>query len=284
MTTERTMTGAEAEPAAAGTHRTRMWWLVAATPLMVLLTHYAAVIPHEFAHSIMAWLTGIKAQPFDITWGGTSPLNLLLLADIDENVDYDAARAAGQDWQSALTAFAGPGIVNGGFFLLSTFLIRRPWLRGRPVLANALFWFLLMNLGNLYDYVPMRVFADHGDVYNFSAGSGVSPWFIFVIGTYVMLWAIVSFYRTSLPLGLRLSGFVVPGARAVPFVVATAVLFGYFANPSLLWGTDTRLQTLAALSIMAILPVVVLLWRRIVLAPFDISIEGLIDPPDRENG
>lgn len=241
-----------------------MNWLLAATPVMVLLAHYAAVIPHEFAHSLVAWMVGINDQPGNIDWGGTSLLNVLLLADIDENVDYTAAMDAGKHWQAAVTAFAGPGLVNGGLFLITRFLITKPWLRTRPVIANFLFWFLLMNLGNLYDYVPMRVFADHGDVHNFSAGSGVDPWIIYVVGSYLVLWAIVDLYRTSLPLGMQLSGFFTPLARGVTLVVATIVIFGYYANPSLLAGSDLRLQVLAATSIMAIPPIIILLWKRLV--------------------
>lgn len=249
--------------------RARVGWLLAATPVMALLAHYAAVIPHEFAHSIMAWLLGIKDQPGNITWGGTSLLNVLLLANIDENVDYQAALDAGKHWQVALTAFAGPGIANVSLFLISRSLITKPWFRTRPVAANFLFWFLLMNLGNMYDYVPMRVFVDQvdSDVYDFILGTGVSPWVIYVVGSYLVLWAIVDFYRNVLPLGLELSDFVTPMARGVTLVVATMVVFGYFANPSLLVGSDLRLQVLAATSIMAIPPIIILLWHRIVTPP-----------------
>lgn len=244
-----------------------MNWLLVATPLIVLITHYAAVIPHEFAHSLVAWVVGIKDQPGDIDWGGMSPLNVLFLANIDENVDYTAALDAGKHWQAAVTAFVGSGLVNVGLFLISRALLRKPWLRTRPVIAYFLFWFLLMNLGNMYDYVPMRVFADHGDVHNFIQGTGIDPWVIFVAGSYLVLWAIVDLYRTQLPLGLQSSGFVTPTARGVTLISATIMLFGYFANPSLLGGSDLRLQVLAALSIMAIPPVVILLWRRIVTLP-----------------
>jgi hypothetical protein len=153
-------------------------WLLAATPLVVLLTHYAAVLPHEFAHSIVAWLVGIKDQPGNIDWGGTSLLNIFLLIDIYENVDYLAALDAGKYWQVALTAFAGPGIANGALYLLSRRFIAAPSLsipagRGvRPLLV------LFINLANLYDYVPIRVFAADGDVTHFRWGSGVSPWLI----------------------------------------------------------------------------------------------------------
>lgn len=234
---------------------------------MVLLAHYAAVIPHEFAHSIMAWILGIKDQPGNIDWGGTSLLNVLLLANIDENVDYTPALEAGKHWKVALTAFAGPGIASGGLFLIARSLITKPWFRTRPVAANFLFWFLLMNLGNMYDYVPMRVFANHADVHNFILGTGIHPWVIYVVGGYLVLWAIVDFYLNMLPLGLQLSDFFTPTARGVTLAVATMVLFGYYANPSLLVGSDLRLQVLAGTSIMAIPPIINLLWHRIVTPP-----------------
>jgi hypothetical protein len=239
-------------------------WLLAATPVMVLLAHYAAVLPHEFSHSIMAWLLGIKDQPGNIDWGGTSLLNILLLIHIDENVDYTAALEAGKHWQVALTAFTGPGIANGGLFLLSRYLITKPWFRARPVAANFLFWFMFMSLANLYDYVPMRVFASDGDVHHFILGSGMDPWVIYVVGGYAVLWAIVDFYRTALPLGLELSGFFTPTARAVTFVVATVLLFGYFSIPSLIFEPDMASQLIARTSVMAIPPVLILLWNRIV--------------------
>lgn len=235
---------------------------------MVLLAHYVAVIPHEFSHSIMAWILGIKDQPGNIDWGGTSLLNILLLIHIDENVDYTAALEAGKHWQVALTAFAGPGIANGGLFLLSRYLITKPWFQLRPVAANFLFWFLFMSLANLYDYVPMRVFADDGDVHHFILGSGIDPWVIYVVGGYLVLWAIVDFYRNMLPLGLALSDFVTPTSRAVTFVVATVLLFGYFSIPSLLFEADMASQLIARTSVMAIPPVLILLWRRIVTPPF----------------
>lgn len=250
-----------------GSARPRVGWLLAATPIVVLLAHYAAVIPHEFAHSIMAWLLGIKDQPGNIDWGGTSLLNVLLLIHIDENVDYTAALAAGKTWQVALVAFAGPGMANGGLFLLARALITQPWFRSRPVAANFLFWFLFMNLANLYDYVPMRVFAGDGDVHHFILGSGVNPWVIYVVGGYVVLWAIVDFYRAVLPLGMALSDFYTPPARAVTFALATVILLGYFSIPSLLFESDMASQLIARTSVMAILPILLLLWQRIVTPP-----------------
>ena len=82
-----------------------------------------------------------------------------------------------------------------------------------------------------------------------------------------MPWGIVDVFRNTLPLGLHLSDFFTPTARGVTPIVATAFLVGYFANPSLLVAPEPRLQALAVTSIMAILPVVILRWPRIVTPP-----------------
>ncbi|WP_188939856.1 hypothetical protein [Nakamurella endophytica] len=242
--------------------------------MAIVLSHYASVLPHEFAHSITAWTVGIKDQPFAITWGGGSPANVLLLIDIDENVDYTAALDAGHHWQAALTAFAGPGIAATGLYLASRWAITKPFWLSHPVAANLLFWFLLMCLGNVSAYLPTRVFASHADVHNFIAGTGANPWVVYVVGNYLVLWAVVDFYRKVMPLGLRLSEFRTATARAVTLIAMTVFLFGYFANPSLLVGSDVRAQILAATSMMTIAPIVILQWRRLVLAPLPPLADG----------
>jgi hypothetical protein len=73
-----------------------MWWLITGTPVFVLLAHYAADLPHEFMHSLAAWSTGIKVDPWDIHWGEGSVGNALLLYDIDEKIDYLAAYTDGR--------------------------------------------------------------------------------------------------------------------------------------------------------------------------------------------
>ena len=241
----------------------RTAWLLAATPLVLLLTHYAAVLPHEFAHSVVAWLVGIKDQPGNVDWGGTSLLNVLGLVDIYENVDYRAALDAGRFWQVALVAFAGPGLANGGLYLLSRRFIASPRLADRPLAAYVLFWFLLMNLANLYDYVPIRAFAADGDVAHFRWGSGASPWLVYAVAGYLVLWAIIDFYWKVLPASLDVVGFAAPAARATVLVVATALLFGYFAIPGLL-EPDPVSQFIARTSLLAVPAVVAANWRRVV--------------------
>jgi hypothetical protein len=237
-------------------------WLLVATPLL-LITHAAAVLPHEFTHSVVAWILGLKDTPGNIDWGGTSLLNILLLIHIDENVDYSTALTADKNWQVALVAFAGPGLANGGLYLLSRRFITAPAVTARPVATYVLFWFLLMNVANLYDYVPIRTFASDGDVHHFILATGWSPWAVYVVGGYLVLWAIVDFYRTVLPLSLDHSVGGSPLARGVVLATATAILFGYFAIPGFEEDDDISLF-MARTSLMIIPVIIILLWRRIV--------------------
>ena len=242
----------------------RTKWLLAATPILLLLTHYAAVLPHEFAHSTVAWLVGIKSVPGDIYWGPGSVVNILLLVDIDENVDYSAALDAGRNWQVALVAFAGPILVNGGLYVVSRLLLRTSYCAARPNFTYVLFWFYLMNAANLFCYIPLRVFPEDGDVYNFLRGTGMSPLWVYVVGGYVVLWVMFDMYRVVLPDVLRICGFISHVERAVVLVVATAVIFGYFAIPGLLEDNNNSVL-MGRTSLMAIPVILLLTWRRIVL-------------------
>lgn len=248
----------------AGTRSTALWLLVS-TPVVLLVTHYLAVIPHEFAHSTVAWLLGLKPEPGDITWGETSPANLLLLVDIDENVDYTAALDAGRGAAVAMVAFAGPGLANGGFYLLSRALIGRHWLETRPVVTYVLFWFLFINLVNLYCYVPMRTFAGDGDVHHFLLGTGLSPWWVYGIVGPLVLWATVDCYRRVIPRTLAICRFETPAQRAVVLVVATLVMFACYALPAF-WESDPISNFMAGTSVLLVPVVLVLTWRPIVLA------------------
>jgi hypothetical protein len=243
----------------------RTKWLLAATPILLLLTHYVAVLPHEFAHSIVAWLVGIKSVPGDIYWGPGSVVNIALLVDINEHVDYSAALDAGRKWQVALAALAGPIIANGGLYVVSRLLLRTSYFAARPSYTYVLFWFYLMNAANLYCYIPLRVFPEDGDVYHFLLGSGMSPLWVYVVGGYLILWMFFDMYRVVLPDVLRICGFISHIERAAVLVVATVVTFGYFAIPGLLEDNNNSIL-LGRTSIMAIPVILLLTWRRIVLA------------------
>lgn len=216
----------------------RAWRWVLLTPPVVLLAHCLAVLPHEFAHRFMAWALGVPVDPLAIDWGGTSLANVLLLIHVDEGLDYPALLAEGPGWRVALIAFAGPGIANGGLMLWARLRIgrTRPPAR-RPLAAYLLYWFFVMNLANLYDYVPMRVFGT-GDVQHFLAGTGWSPWWVWTLGGYGVAALIADLYLRVLPRAYLSEPCRAPGARAALMVLTTLILLGYFALPGVLAGEE----------------------------------------------
>jgi len=244
-------------------HVRATWTLIAATPVVLLITHYLAVLPHEFTHSILAWALGIKADPWAIDWGGTSAANVLLLLHIDENVDYAAALNAGNRVAVALVALAGPILANGGLYLLMRRLSTATWVRGRPLVAFFVFWYLLMNLANLWCYIPVRTFASDGDIRHFIWATDASPWLIMVVGGYLVLWAIINLYRRVLPRSVVDTQLGTRAGRAFLLIVSTTVLFGYFAIPGF-EESDPVSGFIAGTSVLAIPAVVVVTWCRVV--------------------
>jgi hypothetical protein len=124
----------------------------------VIISHYFAAFPHEFTHSFFAWALGYKSHPLNIQYGGTGLSNLLLLSNIDENVNYEEIFQKNPH-HAALIAFAGPGLGNVFLFFLSYWLLQKKQIRDEPYLYYFVFWFNLMNIANLFDYVPIRTFT-----------------------------------------------------------------------------------------------------------------------------
>jgi hypothetical protein len=238
------------------------WLLLASTPLVVLLTYYLSFLPHEYGHSFAAWIMGIKSSPWPIHWGDTSIGNILLLDKMNENVDYDAAMASGKNLAIAVVAISGIG-VNAALYLLMRFVL--PWWRtsARRFVAYSAFWFLFMQVGNLYCYVPIRVAAPQDDMHNWVWGSHQSFWWLYVVIGYLVLWAMVDFYRTVLPTSLDASRIDFPAGRGLVLVTATLLMFGYFAAPGLMMPDDISLFV-SRTSLLLIPVVICVSWRRVV--------------------
>ncbi|MBD2755727.1 hypothetical protein [Spirosoma validum] len=200
------------------------------TPLFIWLSHYVAVFPHEYAHSITAWSLGEMENPFALDYGGTSWKNLLLLWNIDENVNYSRMFAQGHDVQAALCAFAGPGIGTVLMFVLGSLLLKDPLVIQRPFLYYFVFWFHLMNLGNLYDYVPIRTFTPGGDIGNMVRGLHISPWWVFVLAGYPVAYLMWQFFtRTMISMYTTLNIVNLP-LQAGIMIICVLLLFGWFGG------------------------------------------------------
>lgn len=200
------------------------------TPIFILLSHYLAVFPHEYTHSFMAWILGYKENPLALNYGGTSWNNLLLLANIDENVNYRMIYSLGHGAHVALIAFSGAGIANGLLFILSLLLLKNKNVQHKPYLFYFMFWFNLMNLGNFYDYVPIRTFATHGDMAAIAIGLNISPWWIYIIFGYLVAFLIWQFFTNTLILAYLTLQLKTKLARASLMVTSVFILFGFFGG------------------------------------------------------
>ena len=201
----------------------------------VLLAHYVAVFPHELTHSFFAWFLGYKSNPLNIQYGGTSLSNLFLLSGVDENVDYQQIFQQ-NPYHVALIAFAGPGIANGGMFLLSYWLLQKQQIHDRPYLYYFMLWFNLMNIANLFDYIPFRTFTPVNwdtDMSNLERGLNISPWVVYVLGGYLVLFVIWQFFSKTLVESYVYLGLDSLWIRSFLLIAAVVVLFGYFSSAGL---------------------------------------------------
>jgi hypothetical protein len=240
-------------------HYGRYFIWVILTPIYFWLSHYLAVFPHEYAHSIVASIFGFKKHFWQIDYGGSSFWNILFLTHVDENVNYAAMHAAHKDWLIALTAFAGPGIGNGLTYIISLWLLTKEKIQSKVWVFYFIFWWNVNSIGNFIDYVPSRTFATHGDMANLAYGLHISPWWIMTVLGYCVIGVVWYFYSSTLMQVYNRLGLVDKLAQLVLLLITTCVLFGLYGVVGLHdYGVISHFMSL--LSIWLILPIIVFNW------------------------
>lgn len=208
-------------------HKPNAFILVLITPLFLFIANHFVIYFHDYGHSFAAWLLGYKNNPFLINFGGRSLENILFLTNTDENVNYHLM--SNNKIDMAWIALSGPGFANGFLFVLSLFLLSRSGIKQKPYLFYFIFWVNLMTLGNFYDYIPIRTFSTEDDLARIITGFNISPWYVYIIGGYLVAFAIWYFFtRTMIRtyVNLRIiSQFV----QAFIMILCVLTLFGYFA-------------------------------------------------------
>lgn len=194
----------------------------------MLLANYLAIFAHEYAHSITAWLLGYKDHPLAIQYGGKSVLNLLLLFNINENVDYDLIMSAGHMRDLAWIAMAGLILANGGLYYLSLRLMRFRFVQRFHLLFYFLFWFNFMNFAQIFAYVPVRVFSADGDIANIVQGLNISPWWALLVLGYAISYIIWHFFTRTLIRAYDVLNITSSFFKAILMMLCAIPLFGYF--------------------------------------------------------
>lgn len=239
--------------------QSRAMLLIILTPIFILLSHYCAVFPHEYAHSMAAWLLGFKEHPLDIIYGGTSWANILLLTNIDENVNYEAIYSQGKGLAAALIAFSGPGLANGTKYVITLFLLNVQEVKKHIYLYYFIFWLNFMNLANFYDYVPIRVFSDHDDMANITRGLNSSPWLLYIVLGYIVAFVIWYFYTRSLIKTFDILEIRSRFWQASLMIIMSCILFGYFGMAGFV-GHGEISHFLSMTSVIIIPGVIIACW------------------------
>jgi hypothetical protein len=238
-----------------------------ATLCSILVAHYAAVLPHEYAHSFMAFTLGFKSQPLAIHFGSSSLLNILLLGNIDEHVDYANIFAHDSAPAAAVIGLAGP-LANGALYLASLALMRLPTVRGSAPHLMLVYWFSFMNAANLYDYIPIRTFTSHADIGHITQGLGMPQWLALVVfgtPTAAALWYL---FTRSLPLALTCIAHS-PRRQAVIVTLSVVIMFGVFGLAG--WTGYGEISHVMAAGSLCLVPIMLILcwptrkWMRAVM-------------------
>lgn len=199
--------------------------LIALTPLVLLLSYYLAFFAHEYAHTVTAWLLGVKKSPFDLHYGKANWQNLFLLLQLHENVDYPLLFSQGINNTIALIAIAGIGC-NSVIYLLTLLGLNSRNVKNKQMLYYGCFWLNFMCLAHLYHYVPLRVFSPLGDIANFTKALAISPWIIYVLFGYIVIFCLYHFYSHTLLNLYRVLDCAKVG-KVTLLILCTLIMFGY---------------------------------------------------------
>jgi len=234
-------------------------------PLVLIqlwFAHAIGYLAHEYAHSFTAWIVHYKANPLALNYGHLSLKNILLQADIDENVDYDPIFASGRGWLASLIAVSGVLIGNGISYIVSRLLYAKAKQKKMYGWSMFFFWVCVMSVGNFLCYVPIRTFATHADMATTAKGLGASPWLIAIVLGIPFAIALWHFFAKILP---DAEAFLLPGAlvsQRVFVLLTTYLVFGFFGSVGI-HGYGGVAHWLSVISMYILFPVVsILCWPR----------------------
>ena len=155
-----------------------------------IVAYYTSILLHEWGHGTVAWLYGQKHSPFEIHYGGWA------LLKVDEAVNYAKLMTTNQPVAAALIGIGGLS-VTFVLTILSFILINLQKIQKRRVEFIFSYWFLIVNMVAMVQYLSLSVFSPIGDTGRFIHGLDISPWIIFIPGTLLITVALWRIFRTE---------------------------------------------------------------------------------------
>ena len=195
------------------------------TLFLIFFTYDLSTFLHEWTHGLIAWIAGYKESAFAIHY----PTDWIFLSDVDEAVDYQRILSDGKPAWVAWIAIT-PTFVGAALFLLGLFLINSLYVQKERWLYSFCYWFTLMNLGQVLDYIPIRTFSSKGDIANFALGSGFSRWSVLLPGAAFLIWGIYRLFVQENARAYRFLKLEGKNERRASLFIALLILFGYFGG------------------------------------------------------
>ena len=94
-------------------------------------------------------------------------------------------------------------------------------------------WFNVMNIANVFDYIPIRTFTPlnwNTDMDNLERGLNVSPWLVYVLGGYFVLFLIWQLFSKTLIEAYVVLGLEPLWVKSFLMIAVVLVLFAYFGR------------------------------------------------------
>ncbi len=223
--------------------------LLCLTPIYIWLAQLTVYL-HEFGHSFTAWALDFKDNPLDIIYGGWNWQNFIFLANIDENVNYAWISQSGHHLLISLIAFAGP-FVSLLIYFITLFLLRKKF---NSYVYYLILWINLINIRELWAYVPLRSLSSTADIANINHSLDLSPWWIFILITPFIAYAVWHFFSNTLKNAYEKLNLFSSASQATLFILTVMYFF-----------TLTGLQILTA-NYNSVTNT--LTWASFILAPF----------------
>ena len=231
------------------------------TAAMIVVAHAIAYLTHEYAHSVCAWALGFMANPLALDYGKPTPANLIMLINVGDNVDYDAILQSGNGLAAAVIALAGPYIGNALLYAGIYAATKRA--RMQPLAMSFTFWLLVMCIGNVWSYVPIRAITTHADIAIAAGGLHIGVLTLFPFLLVVSLLLVRHFLARACP---RFICAIAPegnGRRALLVAMTATWLFFVYGSIGMFADYGAVSQAFSLVSVLVLMPLaVVWLWRR----------------------
>lgn len=228
--------------------------------VLILVTHAVVYLIHEYAHTTTAWMLDYMANPLALDYGGLTPANLILLSDVGDNVPYDAVFAGGHGPAAAAIALAGPFIGNALLYVCLYAACRH---RATGPMAAVTFWLLLMCVGNVWSYVPIRALATRADIALAARGFNIGSLALFPLLMVPSMLLVGHFFVKACPLFIRNISHGNPARALLMIAMTTTCFFVFFGGAGMSGNYGTAAQVFSLVSEILLLPIALaFLWHR----------------------